>query len=201
MATLAELRQDVLDMLGEDGFGDIRGEQVERWLNEAADIAAERALNRQAESTAVTAAQQDSYLLPDDVLMLNAVFWSDKRLPQVPIGQFRRRQERGTADGPVYAHWQGAIYLHPAPTRSGDVIRLYYLRSPQRMTNAGDLPDLQRTLHHMLKAYALEQAYLKRQNPQMAQYWTLKWEQSIIHLRRRYGPQFSDYWDTMEVER
>lgn len=200
MAPREDLRTNVLNTLGESGTGFVTSSEVNAWLNRGQEIASERGLTIQEEATALTVADQADYELPSDLLLINSVFVTDDdddvdEAHAISIADYRKLVAAETTlknVSAVYAHWQDGIYIYPEPTVSGKTIRVYYLKKSTTMSQDAHTPDFQATFHSALEDYALYRAYLKYKNPQMAQQYQMTWEQSVAHMRRRYGPKVAD---------
>ncbi len=160
-------------------FGDESGVQVTdadilRWINDGQrQIVMQNETLLEKTSTADSVANQQSYTLPVDLLILKGIQYKGSNETQYfplkgySLSEFNEAI-RGWDEATVqstgtpfcYTVYSNEIKLFPIPNASiTAALKIYYNRIPTDVTLGTDAPDLPFLYHEMIVNYCLQQAY------------------------------------------
>lgn len=157
MTTLLDLRTDVRSHVDEQTAVFWTDEELNRWCNEALREIARRSETLQNQKSYTVIANQEAYILPEDMLRIYRVEYRRTSDYRVPL-EFRPFNEMdsvwgfsrtggGTPD--FYSIWsypgeggQG-LYIYPIPSETlNDGLRVFYYALPRNLESDDDVAEI-----------------------------------------------------------
>jgi hypothetical protein len=152
-------------------FGDESGTQINdtdilRWVNQGQEEIALKENTRQNTITTLSVAGQSQYTLPgQDVIKIMAIHYSSVPLQSITfeeaqISILATAESQGIQATPTtWYEFGDSIFLYPSPSNSLDVIMLYAVLRPAKITTLNDTITIPDSYYNALVQYVLAQAY------------------------------------------
>jgi hypothetical protein len=167
---------------------------VKVWLNSAQQTAVIQSEFRSQESTATvtTSANAATYALPTDYSRLIDFFYNESHelLSPMDVRDFDALPE-STGRPYAYAMRGNELVLYPTPD-AVYTFTLRYWRLPKDMSADSDEPEIPAQYHDLLIAYAMQKAFMREDDLQMAKAWEEQWNGGLLKMR---GEVQSDHFD------
>lgn len=209
--TLAALRLEVLNH-GFDG-AIFTSSVLNQYLNDAIGDLSSRAFyyGEEAEATTVLTPSDGSYSFTElglvDVTKIRSVRIVDP-LQDLALIDLRDIDRSTPTNGVPYCYALNGsgLTFYPAPD-SAYTLKIRYWGILSALINDTDTPGLPARYHRTLAYYAIARCFEREDDPQQAQYYDAKWEQTIKNLKSDLvfpltdGPrQVKSQWDSGPVK-
>lgn len=217
---LGEIKTRVYRTFGDEAQVQITDADIVRWVNDGQrKICLENEGMLQSQAFASSVADQQSYSLPADLLVLRSLqyqqtgdraFYKLKHMSLQDFDEFIDGWNGtiyGTATPTVYTVYASQILLFPIPDDSGsNNIKIFYSANPTDMSGDSDEPSLPLIYHNALVDYALTQAYMLDEDWNAAGNLSQKMQADINKLKSRedgnaqnneHYPVISVRWEDM----
>lgn len=215
---LGEIKTRVYRTFGDESAVQVTDADIVRWVNDGQrKICLENEGMLQSSTTTSIVANQQTYSLPADLLVLRSLQYkrtgdtSFYKLRYLSMQEFDEWIDgwNGTTynsnDSTVYTVYAGEIILFPIPEQSGtNNLKIYYSAQPTDVANDNDNPSLPVIYHNALVDYCLSQAYMLDEDWNAAGNVSQKMQADINKLKSRETattnnfeayPRISLLWD------
>lgn len=167
--TVLDLKQNVLDLIGESNYVRFSEVEILRWLNRGQEDVAIKTGYLTWKWKLVTVATFPEYPYPDEALTLYRLEYNDLPLPITDLPTLDEALEawRAETSSPEnwYHAWNRGIGIWPTPDNAYDIYE-YGLDRGATLVNPGDVPLIPTHFHRALALFA---AYnIKRQDGDLA---------------------------------
>ncbi|MBS1863008.1 MAG: hypothetical protein JSS68_15005 [Actinobacteria bacterium] len=158
---------------------------VRTWLNQAQRrVVLESNLRTQDESATVTTeVGKSAYSLPSDFARIIDLHNPTTQELLTPI-DIKSLDALPASTGLPYSYVISGtnILLYPTPDAVYS-LSLRYWRLPEDMVSDSDTPEVPAQYQELLIAFAMKKAFLREDDPQMAQTWEVQFEKGMLKLR------------------
>lgn len=183
MPTVAELIEDVRDMLDEEVEGQWKDRQLKKWLNEANRDIARTTHHYKSTDTLTVTADVAEYTMPDYFIAIEQAYYDDLAGMVRPLqakyyeqmdAVWGSRQGWSGAWPEYFTTWGHApmlkLRLHPVPSTTGHKVKLLVAILPEDLGADDDQVEVPPAWYDALADYCAWKAFLKDQNPMAEQY-------------------------------
>lgn len=188
---LKELRDMVrasLDEPDEQGF--FSNDEINRWLNEAQKDIALKTKHLKDSVYRIMESNVTTFQLPIDYIEMHKVIRNGKRLKKIAMEE--------AEDKAGYYTWKDELNVYP-PGNGSDKLKLFYFRSPQKMQDDEDDPEVPYAFRDMMIQFACYKAKIKDRHPEEAQMFYEDYMQDVAEMQQKF--RVKPYKKKIKVER